>query len=406
MPYAQLIPYGLDDGPSGSVTQYLSITGNGEVATWTATETEHTMCFPTPGALTNWSLNRSSAPGGAATSQYLIRKNYANSTFSMTFTSAMTFKENLTNLAIADGDYVSIAHIPTGSPAASEVWGTFEFRPTNPREMVMIGSTGDVSLGLAGRYLCLCACANGAATYTDVQTIITSWRANFFGTITKLRVCLEAAPVGVASRTFEIYLNGAGTGVTVTITGSSVTNNTTCSIDVGDGDTIALWATATNSPSSSKAWYGIVIEPEYRSEYLICGVSGSTLSTSTSSYAYQRISTGNSSWGSSKPDRRQGASWEHYVTSLGVKLSRAPNATSPGDLTKAYEVYLENSSAGGNRAFVQGSNTYNNSGQFLWGAKRWNTWNIRGLAFNTPNTVTGAWALQMAYLQNKRKVHL
>lgn len=407
MPHAQMLTFGLDDGPSGSVNQYLSVTGCGEVATWTSTEGEHGVAFPTAGTLTNWFIQRASGPGVGSTSVYRIRKNLANTSMTLSFTGTETYKQSLYKETVAAGDVITLVHEPSVSPTASEAWGVVEFRPTNPAESVMLGGTGDVSLGLGARYCALHAIANPASILFDVETLITDVRGGIYGVVTKLHVVLETAPTGVtASRTFEIYKNGAGTGVSLTITGAAKTGSTTGSITVNDGDRLALYATATNAPSASKAWYGIVIEPEYQNEYLMNGCASGTLPTG-GAYEYNRISTGNAAWTATKLNRsRSGATWGHYAVCIGLRVSRAPDTADPASSNKAYELYLENPSAGGERAYVLDNATYAKSAAFHWGARRFNTWNVRALAFNTPASANAQWCLQMRHYENHDKGHM
>lgn len=398
MPVRQLLPFGLDDAPSGSVNQYQSITGNGEVAAWTSTENEVQMCVPTAGKFTNLYMKGSLAAGVGKSRNVILRKNGADTSLLLNFGATDTVKYSLVKESVVAGDLVSFVSVPTGSPANALYYGSIEFWPDDPNESILMGGTGDVSLGNTLRYLCPHALANGATAESDVWTVIANYRGGQYGTITKFQVALSAAPTGTQSRTFEIRKNGAGTGITVTITGTATTGSATGSVTVSDGDYLTIGATASGSAASSKAYYGIVIEPDSVGEYLIPGVSGGSLSTTGASYEYNFVSCGNAAWGAVKGDKAQGGQWGHFVRSIGMKLSRSPSTVAD---TKAYELYLENPASIGLRAYVEGLATYANSGEQIVGSKGFgssNTWNTRTLGFNSPRVATAGWTMQMRYL--------
>lgn len=403
MAQRQLLPFGLDDAPSSSVTQYMCVTGAGEVSAWTSTEAETRMCIPTAGVLTSLWMKGSAAPGAGKSNKIITRVNSANTSLELNFVDTDTLKESLYLQSVSAGDLVNFSSVPTGSPSAAKYYGAMEFRPTNPAESILLGNTGDVSLGGTLRYCCLHASANGAVTAFDVSTLISNYRGGYYGTLTKFRVALDTAPGGVASRTFEIYHSVSGaTGITITISGTSTSGSTTGALDLHDGEYIYIQATASGSPATAKAYFGAVIEPEVVGEYLIASCSGATLSTSTSAYEYNMASTGNDAWGSAKATKANGSSVHHYMRSIGMALNRSPSTVSD---TRGYEIYAENPSAIGNRAFVSGLNTYANSGEFLWGARIKNTWNVRSLAFNSsggsaPRVANAIWSTQMRYLPN------
>jgi len=394
----QFIPFGIDDAPSASAVQYQSITGNGEVASWTNTESEVKLVFPTEGQISKFWLRALTAPGASKTNTIKLRLNGADTSNSLVFSGTTNLlQQTLTKTSISTGDLVDFSSTPAGTPAASFYYGGVSFRPTNPNETVMMGSTGDVSLGNTLRYLSPSALANGATTESDVWTVIPEYSGGTYGTVTKFVVALDVAPGGVQSRTFTLRKNGADEAMSITISGTSVIASTTSNtFDLDDGDTLSVKMTTSGSAATSKAYFGIVIEPLRVGDYIIAGVSGGSLSTTGSAYEYNFPSTGNSAWTSTKSDKAQGGNWNHYVTSIGMKLSRAPN--SGGGSGKSYEYYLENPSAGASRAHVVDAATYNNSSQFSWGSRMFNFLNGRTLAFGSPSVATAAWSLQMRYL--------
>lgn len=397
MAKAQILTWGIDDAPSSSVTQYQSVTGNGEVATWTSTESEVKMAIPTAGTLTNMWGVASVGAGTSKTLQVAVRQNGTTTSLSLPFTGTTTQLSSMHRLAVADGDLVNLVSVPTSSPTVGTYYGAMEFRPDNPVESIVLGGSGDATLALSARYLCPSALANPAATYSDVYNVITEVNGGTYGFIKKLRVTLNIAPGGVASRTFTIYKNGATTGISTTITGTATSNYVDCDIELIDGDTYALYATASGAPTASAVYYGMVIDATDKSQYMISGVTSSGLPTSVGQYQYNRISTGNSTWTTVKADRNlMGGLYNHHIICVGLKTSRGPGLAASG---KAYEVYVESPSAAGDRAYVFETATYAKSTMMGWGAKRFSTWNVRALGYNTPLSATGAWTIVMKYTE-------
>ena len=394
MPDAQLLPFGLDDAPSRTVVQYQSLTGQGEVSTWTSTENEVYMLIPTDGVLTNMWCKASVAPGVGTSWSIAVRQNNTTTSLACPISGTSTFGSSKYRLSVSAGDVVNLISTPTSSPTAATMTGAVEFHPNNPDESILIGGPGDVSIpGSGTRHYCLHGIANGATTESDVYTIIPEFGGGTFGYITKLYVWLESPPASSASRTFEIRKNGTLTGMSVTISGLSTSGNTTNSINVNQGDYISLHQTGTSSPTATKAAWGIVIEPVRVGEYLICGVSGASIDTIGSGYEYNRLATGNSSWTSTKTDKVVGGQFQHFVRSMGVRLTRAP-----GGVGKAHEFYIENPSSGGPRVYVENAAVFNNTTEMCYGLKNAGNANIRHLAYNSPAVATASWSMQMRYI--------
>lgn len=401
MARVQILPFGLDDAPSGISTQYMSVTGQGEVATWTTTESEVRMVVPTAGVFTNLVLKGDTSPGASKQYTITLRVNGANTALAAVLSGTNTSTYSLARVSVAAGDVVTFSSVPSGSPGAVQFHGSIDFEPTNPAVCILMGGTGDVSLGLAAGYLAPHALANRSAGEDQVWMITPNARGGQFGTISNMYVGLDTAPGGVTARNFELYLNSAATGDIVTISGTNTAGNAGTSTSISDGDTLSVYTYVTGSPSGGKAYFGLEITTDAVGDYLIPGVSGGAMSTSSAAYEYNFSSTGNAAWRAAKAERPNGVGrWHHRVLGLGLKLTRAPNTG--GGSGKAYELYLENPSAGGTRAYVLDAATYD-LGEMCWGLKRFNAINVRSLAFGTPSVVDGSWVMHMRYLPGRNQ---
>lgn len=119
------------------------------------------------------------------------------------------------------------------------------------------------------------------------------------GTFRGFRVALAVAPGVGASRTIELYVNGSGTGLVVTISGTETeAEDITNTVDVEPGDTLSLRSTVTGSPAnagmqwsllfdgdavgeSGHAWVGSLSTSEARVPALGGGIVGDAWQTQT-----------------------------------------------------------------------------------------------------------------------------
>lgn len=392
----QILPWGLDDPPATGSTQYQSVVGQGEVALWTSTESDVRVVMPTAGTFRELALTGDASPGVGKSYTFKLRINGADSALTATISGTSTNAYGRGNVSVNAGDVLTMSCTPSGTPSAINFRGMFLFCPTDPGVCVVMGGSGDVALGLAAGYLAPHALANRSAGEDQVWMVVPDVRGIGFGTIGHIRVALDVAPGLGTSRTFEIYLNGAATGELVTISGTDTIGNADVSVGIGDGDTVSLYTYPTGSPAGSKAYYGMTISTAATGDYLIAGVSGGAMSTSTTTYEYNFASTGNAAWRTAKTERPNQGMSRHHILALGLKLTRAPNTG--GGSGKAYELYFENPSAGGQFAYVLDANTYDLSPAMGWGLKRLSNINVRSLSYGGASVVDGSWVMQMRYV--------
>lgn len=391
----QLIPWGVDDAPSSATPQYQCLGGNGEVTVWTGDEAEVLYVMPTAGKLTGLSVSANSSVPTGKSLKVLARQNFADTALVAELTNNNTQASSSTDVTVADNDLVCLKTLPTNSPTVSKMYGSIEFIPDNEAETILLGGTGESDLAGTAKYLTISGQANGANSIADVQNVITSLNGGLYGTLKKMRVRLENAPTSTFSRTFTLYHNGTPTSMTVTISGNDTTADVYTDIEINDGDTFALYATVSGNATNTKAYWGFVIEPVTQGEYLLLGTSRFSLPTQGTSYEYNRIASGASSWTATKTDRRMGGGTGHTIKCIGLKTSTAPSTINDN---KGYELWIENPSSGGQRALVEGTNTYNKSDEMTWSVNDYAYWNVRTYAYNSPNPAKASWCTVMQYV--------
>ena len=116
---------------------------------------------------------------------------------------------------------------PTGSTGPTGPAGT-----TPVKTMIYFNSGSDVNSSVFSRYGSTVPVVNEALA----QVVLTG-----SGTIKDLFGFLTVAPGGTETRTFTLYLNGAATALSVTITGASTSgSDTVTSVAVTAGDRISM----------------------------------------------------------------------------------------------------------------------------------------------------------------------
>lgn len=397
MPQRQWLSSNVNDGPSGSVNQYINVSGAGQQSTWTSTDTDVFYTVPTDGQFRGFFLNRGTGPGAGATSTYKLR---VNGTDSSTFVASVSntstsIREPFIYHNVSAGDRVCITHVPTLSPAASapQTFSTW-FCPKNPKEAVWLSNSGNSSLSGSTVYLGLGGQSFQAALEENISNIVTqvTGATNKVGTITKFYVHLSAAPASAASRTFYIRVNGVD-NFTLTVSGAAVSASTTGSLDIFDGDLISIKATATASPTLARAYFGICYEPYAAGDYLTLGSSDDSL-RATVGNEYHNMAVAGYTFSNTPGDRGQIPFWGTMFRGMGAAVTVAPGVGKErsfniGRFTRAPEQY----------AVIIGSATYAKSSEFFAGfVPIYDSANpytlIHRPIFASPASARGKWAIQ------------
>ena len=151
------------------------------------------------------------------------------------------------------------------------------------------------------------------------------------GTLSNLLIELSAAPGNGNSYTITLMINGAATGLAVTISGTDTTGLNAGSVAVVAGDVIQLRSTYSGTPASSKARWSILFEGTNANESLILG----TTKTNTTAIRYSPIMHGDPSGGV-----LENFCYQIIPTSGKIKNLYVALDADPGDAPDAYRFTL------------------------------------------------------------------
>ena len=254
----EFIILGNATGITGAQTWWATIAGS-DLAPG-STEGPRESIFPTGGVIDDLYVISSANPGsGGDAYTFTMRKNGANDDLlSATITDAATDSSDTTHTAtMAGGDRISMALIPSVTPATLNLGYGLRFVPTIAGESVMLGiSSSDLNdtsvvtmrMGMTGG---MGGAGDGAGVATLGQNI---------ASIKKFFVACQTAPGSGKSYLFEVMKNVVATNVSVTISGTDKTGNNIVNVaEYDDFDTIGGQATPSGTPDEDVFGYGLVI---------------------------------------------------------------------------------------------------------------------------------------------------
>lgn len=262
----QIIPATVSSSPSQTDTQYYNIFT--EATSWSNTEAEKQMLFPTAGIIDNFMFLGSTGPGTAPNAYtYTIMKNGVATTLSGSVTgSNVGFIDHGEVVHVAAGDTISIRAIPNDTPTQpGNAWTTMMFHPTTAQRFALPGGNGNNDLVTTGsvNYAEL-----QGSTYSTNATIVNSL-VPIDATIKSFYVKLTVAPGAGTSYEFSIYKNNSKEASSVvTIADSATTGNATgLSIDVAPGDVLKIAHVSSGAVATSRAIWGVEFQPDNDGQY-------------------------------------------------------------------------------------------------------------------------------------------
>lgn len=275
------------------------------------------------GTLKNWVITITNAPGSGKSQTFTVRKNGSNTALTITISNLATSGSDISHtVSIAAGDTIDVIQNTSGSPSAGgEMKSVLEFEPTNAGDCVFGWHLPSSQFGATRPPVGFTE--NGTVNHAVLAT---------GGTITKFYVKSRTAPGTAGSGKafiFALVKNGVtqdGTGGTVDtraqIVDTATTANSTFSLSMAAGDTIAFVSSSANSPTGATYYSGsFLLQPTSPSQMptLMTG----NLNTSSTNYidpvASSRLWSGVES-GYQMP----GGVTSQYFTAIYVKVGTAP----------------------------------------------------------------------------------
>lgn len=217
--------------------------------------------MPTATVITNLFVQVKVAPGGSATWTYTLRKNKVNTALTCTITGAETTCNDTSNpITFAAGDLADILIAPADSPSQQEIYLGLTAKPTTANEFLLGGVGGGMS-NVDTQYNYLLPTFTGYLTPSAWSTTEANRQqlTSIAFTAKKLYIRLSESPGTSKSYTFTLMKNGVATDLTVTANSTNWTSvGDTTTVSVVAGDNLSLRQAPTNSPTSVRAFWGLV----------------------------------------------------------------------------------------------------------------------------------------------------
>lgn len=276
------------------------------------------------GTLKNWVITITTAPGAGKSQTFTLRKNGSNTALAVTISNLATSGSDTSNsVSVAAGDTIDVIQNTSGSPSAGgETKSVLEFEPTNAGDclygwhVTTVASSPYPPIGMAE-----------SGTTADNAVVAAG------GTLTKLYVKSKTAPGTAGSGKafiFALIKNGVvqdGTGGTVDtraqIIDTATSANSTFSLSIAAGDTIALSTSTANGPTAATYYTGsFLLQPTSTSQMptLMTGDSNSAGTTYNDPVASSRA------WSASEAAYQMpGGATSQYFTAIRAVVSIAPS---------------------------------------------------------------------------------
>lgn len=387
----RIIVGGSPDPLDPTATEYHSIMGQSSGATWTTTEAWRQVVVPDSGILRNLTVKLSGAPNGSGKSyEFEVMKNGATTGLKVTLTNTETTgSDESTELAVAEGDLISLRCTPTGTPDAvnAEGW-SMEIESDTTRQWFWTAGTGNFADNSGAESINnLHGGASWALTSSGFErrTLIP-----IEATIKKLYVKLSSAPTSGNAWKFWIYKNGTKvTASEIEIADTDTEGLVSLDLDISAGDIVhfAVQAT-TGTPTQGYVYWGVVVEPDNEFEAILAGSSGNLLEADE--YA-QINNVGAYVWSATEGDHIQ------LVGTNGFKLTnmRVHLGTALTDNGGSVEFRLRKNEANANQSVTlsgtdQDGTDASNEDTFVDG----DTITMRGIPTSSPALSTQIWAFK------------
>ena len=257
-------------GSNIAATQYASVqngTGAGS-----ATELNVYQIIPTDGKIRDLYGIFSASPGAAPEAYTVtLRVNGADSTLTFTITAPNTTGSDTTHeVAVNAGDYVSYSIVPVNAPTVAPlVYLGAVFAPDIDGESILMGCSYDWPANAATEYQMLTGVGILVWDPTEANRLQNGQSATPSATLRKFYVRLFGAPGAGTSRDISVRVNGAASGITVTIADLATTaSDLVHTYDLQDYDDLSIENVPVGVPTCNVTYWGMVCYiPSRRSIY-------------------------------------------------------------------------------------------------------------------------------------------
>lgn len=198
------------------------------------------------------------APGGVASRTFTVVKNGVDTGLTVAITGAATTGSVTSTVSFVDGDTLILRCTPAGTPAATSAYGYLLIEGAANEGFPIFGGNYSQNVTTTDTFLPLQGFTN-IVWDTDANT---KQVFPMYGQLQNWRVTLNGAPGAGTSFTFEVYVNGAASGMSITIAGTNTTGtDTTHAVVVSPGDLLSVRATKSGATANRTARWGLECIP-------------------------------------------------------------------------------------------------------------------------------------------------
>lgn len=322
---------GSNDPLSGATTEYYYPYLACD-STWNATHDDRRQLISTPGVINTLHISLTNAPGGSDSWKFTLMKNGSATALTVTISGASTEGRDDTNdVTVAAGDYLSLECDPTFaafSPLSTARW-SMDFESTEDRtQPFMFGSSDNVGGGETNWP------AGSGLWGNDIDpTVGRRLRMIRPGTFKNFYVLMSAPAGAGGSWDFILWRNilTADDIIQVVLDHPEVNDsNTSDTFPVVKDDEINVEATATSASAFPDIYYGVDLQLDDDSEFVVCSGSIDPLNPAATEYNWLAVTDGR--WNATETARRILA---RPCTIYGLKVwfCQAPGGTASLELT-------------------------------------------------------------------------
>lgn len=258
--------------PPDDATSYGQLHGN---HTWHAAAAGWYQVVPCAGKFSDLLVATRTSPGAGKSFTLALYKSTGVTLLSVTISEETNRGEDTTNeVTVADGDLVSMQHVPAGSPSLTPPKYTVLFTPDDATKGIFLGNTEGAATGeLNDGTTEYASIASGGIRLNNTESI---WPQPMptSGKFTSARVTLDAAPDPGAADGYRFTLrkDGADTGIVITITGDDTTGTATADVTFAADEAFNWKIEPVGTPAATPhAGWGLVYEPDIVGEAIVLG---------------------------------------------------------------------------------------------------------------------------------------
>lgn len=268
--------------PSTSAVNYCSLTPAPGAVGWGTSNVTARSYITVACEIANLTLNAVSDPGAGKSYAIEIEVNSGAKT-GLTATisnGVLTANSGSSHVRLEPGDYICVKSTPAGTPATMTrlAWSFSVDSLGSPQEMLFVAAVNPAISAVRYAHV-----FTGQYVPTATVNVANVGKSAIRMKVNGLRLDLRDAPGAGKSWTLTLYVNGAATAATVTITGAGTVTGSISGLNVqiAEGDEVYYRYDPAGSPTLTYHMITLTFTPENEGEYPISVSTSSVINSAT-----------------------------------------------------------------------------------------------------------------------------